>query len=91
MCNFFLSCLFRWIALLIRWLQPHDQVVLPDWAMRLSAQRPQSLVGLPLIGRYMQTARSTQKLEAQLSERCCIVATEGQGCSSKLLSDNDFL
>lgn len=30
-------------------------------------------------------------LEAQLSERCCIVATDGRGCVHKLLSDNDFL
>jgi hypothetical protein len=30
-------------------------------------------------------------LEGQLSQRCCKVATEGHGHTSKLLSDNDFL
>ena len=85
----FLSCLFRWIGLLIRWSRPHEQVGLPDGSMRLLTQRRLGLVGVLLIERYL--SRIYAQLEAQLIERCSIVATEGHGHTSKLLSDNDFL
>lgn len=57
--------------------------------MRILTQRRLGLVGVLLIERYL--SRIYAQLEAQLIERCSIVATEGHWHTSKLLSDNDFL
>ena len=83
-------CLFRWVGLLIRWLRLHEQVVFPGGSMLLSFQRLPGLVGPPYRSVHADT-RIYAPLKAQLSQRCCKVATEGHGHTSKLLSDNDFL